>query len=275
MEAVRDISTRAQQTGLVRALPQPEETHALVPVADPGSPLPVFSGEQMAEAFSAYRQLQATLDKAMPEAIMKIQGRLFRKKIYWRTVRTAFNLSVTMTTERRDEREGDWGWLVTYRAVAPNGKAADGDGACYASEKPGRGQATEHNVRSHAHTRAFNRAVSNLVGFGEVSAEEADREERPRQSAPPPQQPRAVGASSTIEGCISEAQQKRLFAIAREHSWVPDELKTWLHAEYGLDSSSKIKRGQQYEEICARIASDSEPPVDREDGGIDGEEQPF
>jgi hypothetical protein len=35
-------------------------------------------------------------------------------------------------------------------------------------------RATEHNVRSHAHTRAFNRAVSNLVGFGEVSAEEVE-----------------------------------------------------------------------------------------------------
>jgi hypothetical protein len=271
MEAVRDISTRAQQTGLVRALPQPEETHALVPVADPGSPLPVFSGEQMAEAFRAYRQLQVTLDTAMPDAIMRIQGRAFRKKAYWRAVRTAFNLDVTMVEEHREVLpDGNWGWLVTYRAKAPNGRAADGDGACYASEKPGRGQATEHNVRSHAHTRAFNRAVSNLVGFGEVSAEEAEREERPRQA--PPQQPRAVGASSTVEGCISEAQQKRLFAIAREHSWVPDELKAWLHAEYGLDSSSKIKRGQQYEEICARIASDSEPPVDREDGGLDDEE---
>ena len=235
------------------------------------SPLPAFSGEQMIQAFEAYRNLQIALDRAMPDAIMRIQGRAFRRKQYWRAIRTAFNLDVTMVEEHREVLpDGNWGWLVTYRAKAPNGRAADGDGACYASEKPGRGQATEHNVRSHAHTRAFNRAVSNLVGFGEVSAEEAEREERPRQA--PPQQPRAVGASGTVEGCISEAQQKRLFAIAREHSWVPDELKAWLHAEYGLDSSSKIKRGQQYEEICARIASDSEPPVDREDGGLDDEE---
>ena len=39
------------------------------------------------------------------------------------------------------------------------------------SEKHG-SSGTVHNVRSHAHTRAFNRAVSNLVGFGEVSADE-------------------------------------------------------------------------------------------------------
>jgi hypothetical protein len=68
-------------------------------------------------------------------------------------------------------------------------------------------QATEHNIRSHAHTRAFNRAVSNLVGFGEVSAEEIDRDdERPR--------PRATRAAG--EATISAAQQKRLFAISKK-----------------------------------------------------------
>ena len=49
----------------------------------------------------------------------------------------------------------------------------DGDGSCFASEKTGgRLRATEHNVRAHAHTRAQNRAISGLVGFGEVSADE-------------------------------------------------------------------------------------------------------
>jgi len=70
---------------------------------------------------------------------------------------------------------------------------------------------------------------------------------------------------------IRNANPRDAYALLR---FFDDELKTWLHAEYGLDSSAKIKRGQQYEEICARLASDSEPPVDREDGGIDGDEEP-
>jgi hypothetical protein len=263
MEAVRDISTRVQQTGLVRALPQPEETHALVPVADPGSPLPVFSGEQMAEAFRAYRQLQVTLDTAMPDAIMRIQGRAFRKKAYWRAVRTAFNLDVTMVEEHREVLpDGNWGWLVTYRAKAPNGRAADGDGACYASEKPGRGQATEHNVRSHAHTRAFNRAVSNLVGFGEVSAEEADRDERPRQAAPPPRQ---VGASSTVDSAlISEPQRKRLFAIARENGWQNEDVAEFLSNTYNIDSTSKIPKAHYEAIITALQVPNTEPQGEEE-----------
>jgi len=263
MEAVRDISQRAQQTGLMRQLPPVEASQALVPIADPGSPLPVFSGEQMADAFVAYRRLQTTLDRAMPEAIMKIQGRLFRKKIYWRAVRTAFNLSVTMTTERRDEHGEDWGWLVTYRAAAPNGKAADGDGACYASEKPGRGQATEHNVRSHAHTRAFNRAVSNLVGFGEVSAEEAERDERPRA------QPRHAGASSTSDAFITDDQRTRFWVIAKEQGWEKDEVKDWLAKIHGLDSSSKIPRSR-YDALVEALKA---PQADATVGGDD--EQPF
>jgi hypothetical protein len=36
---------------------------------------------------------------------------------------------------------------------------------------------TLHNTRSTAETRAFNRAVSNLVGGGEVSAEEVYTED--------------------------------------------------------------------------------------------------
>lgn len=267
MEAVRDISQRAQQTGLVPAGRAIEESQALVPVADQGSPLPVFSGEQMAEAFRAYRQLQVTLDKAMPNEIMQIQGRQFRKKGYWRAVRTSFNLDVRMVHEERVVLDdGNWGWNVVYRATAPGGRSADGDGACYASEKtrkdgsPDPGRQTEHNVRSHAHTRAFNRAVSNLVGFGEVSAEEADREERPRP------QPRSAGASSTTDAFISDNQRTRFWTIAKEQGWEKAEVKDWLLKIHGLDSSNKIRRSQ-YDTLCEALkAPQADALVDEADG---------
>jgi hypothetical protein len=137
-------------------------------------PMPVYDGTAMVKALNAYRELQAALDQEMPEAIVEVHGRKFRKKIYWRTIARAFNLSVG---EVRGSEElltasgGDWGYKVTYRAVGKSGVYADGDGACMASEKFGSGD-TVHNVRSHAHTRAFNRATSNLCGFGEVSADE-------------------------------------------------------------------------------------------------------
>jgi hypothetical protein len=124
------------------------------------------------EAFARYKEIQSALDRAMPDCIMNIRGKQFRKKMYWRAIATAFNLSLELVREEPVENEGgDWGWLVTYRAIATNGRHADGDGSCFATEKSA-GQDSVHNVRAHAHTRAKNRAVADLVGFGEVSAEE-------------------------------------------------------------------------------------------------------
>ena len=125
----------------------------------------------VAEAVTEYKQIQRALDKAMPDCLMTIQGRPFRKRNYWRAVATAFNLSVECVKEEQCKGNKDWGYTCTYRATAPNGRFADGDGACFASEKQG-GARTVHNVRAHSHTRGYNRSVSNLVGFGEVSADE-------------------------------------------------------------------------------------------------------
>lgn len=197
-----------------------KDSTALVPALplELGSPLPMFRGDRMAEALTAYKELQRALDHAMPDQVMHLDGKPFRKKGYWRAVAVAFNLDVELVEERREE-DGEFldgrpnfGYLVTYRAKAPNGRAGLGDGACFAVEKAGKFKcphperpgarrtlhwppescpdfehdyqwlrrpagASVHNIRAHAHTRAFNRAVSNLVGFGEVSAEEVERAE--------------------------------------------------------------------------------------------------
>jgi len=182
-------------------------------------PSPVFRGQQMVQALEAYRDLQNALDKSMPDQVMTLDGKPFRKKGYWRAIAVAFNLTVDLIEERREtsgvfeDGRDNFGYVVTYRATSPGGRSVTGDGSCFAVEKARRfkcphpqpdnsrrtihfpqescpdydpnfqwktlpAQATEHNIRSHAQTRAFNRAVSNLVGFGEVSAEEVDRDDR-------------------------------------------------------------------------------------------------
>lgn len=141
-------------------------------------------------AMTEYTKVKNTLDRALPDCIMNIRGKQFRKKNYWRAVATAFNLDVVCIEKGKVELpNGDWGIEVTYRATAPNGRCADGDGACMASEKSGN-MATYHNIRAHAHTRGFNRSVSNLVGFGEVSYDElsdAAKGFAPPAPAPTPQ----------------------------------------------------------------------------------------
>jgi hypothetical protein len=166
------------------------------------APLPMSTGSDMVAALDAYQELQSALDAKMPDAIVEVHGRKFRKKVYWRTISRAFGLSVgevAGSEQLVSAGDEDWGYKVTYRATSKSGDYADGDGACMASEKFGDG-ATVHNVRSHAHTRAFNRATSNLVGFGEVSADELGSASGPsgavRSSAMPSPSARGQQAST-------------------------------------------------------------------------------
>jgi hypothetical protein len=173
-------------------------------------------------------------------------------------------------------------YLVTYRASTPGGRTQTGDGACAAVEKaekykcphPERegsprslhyphercpdydesyrwralpAQASVHNVRSHAHTRAFNRAVSNLVAFGEVSAEEVDRDEQEER-------PGAASARRSTTGSatlISDAQRKRLWAISKNAGWTDAEVKTHL-LRHGFEHSDQITR-DKYDAICREL----------------------
>tara|TARA_Y100000310_G_scaffold223243_1_gene225096 strand:+ start:421 stop:1203 length:783 start_codon:yes stop_codon:yes gene_type:complete len=154
---------------------------------------------EVTSAFRNYLEVQRALDEAMPDSIQHIGNKKFRKKQYWRAIATAFNLRVELTQESREVHEdGEWGYLVTYRATAGNGRTCDGDGACFAREKKG-AMCTEHNVRAHAHTRAKNRAIADLCGFGEVSADELSdaRDSEPPQRKPKPQStPRAISSSN-------------------------------------------------------------------------------
>ena len=180
-------------------------TAALVPAPESkASPLPAFTGREMSRALVAYRELQTALDTSMPDQIINLDGRPFRKKGSWRAVAVAFNLSVELVTERREvfgtlpTGDENYTWIVVYRASTQTGRSETGDGACSASEKSvGRMRATEHNVRSHAHTRAFNRAVSNLVGFGEVSAEEIEDTPTVHAEPLPTARPTPVPTSKT------------------------------------------------------------------------------
>jgi hypothetical protein len=61
---------------------------------------------------------------------------------------------------------------VTARAVAPWGQRYEEVGACSTGEAVGRRVITVADAIATASTRASNRAISNLIAMGEVSAEE-------------------------------------------------------------------------------------------------------
>jgi phage recombination protein Bet len=58
---------------------------------------------------------------------------------------------------------------------------------------------------------------------------------------------------------ITEAQQKRFFALASQAGWTKEALKDWLKTTYGLEHSKDIPR-DRYDEICTAVGADAEPP---------------
>jgi hypothetical protein len=153
-----------------------------------GIVMPAVSTEEAKIAWEAYEALKAQI--VTKNDIQAIQGKDFLKKSYWRKAATFFNLSTEIVEEKHEKLGSTYVWHFTAKAIAPNGRVAVGTGSCDIFEKAemrdgkyvtwdkqanGWKLATPnsiHNIRSTAETRAVNRAISNLIGGGEVSAEE-------------------------------------------------------------------------------------------------------
>jgi hypothetical protein len=159
------------------------------PAAAQGGVMMPFKADEVREAMTAYQAtVNATLDATDWQGTPGRPGS-FVKKSGWRKIAKAFGLSVTRIgdgVERDADGEPVRAWAV-YRATAPNGQAQDGDGYCSADESRfnsrGGRQKLENDLRATATTRAKNRAISDLVGMGEVSAEEVAQG---GHAAPPP-----------------------------------------------------------------------------------------
>jgi hypothetical protein len=141
-----------------------------------------LDAQQVVEGMRQYQQLLRDLLEPTDWQTEDKNGnpleRPFLKKSGWRKIARAFNLSFERVHSRveRDEDGTPVRAEVWIRAVAPNGQYGDGDGYCSADEgrfMSWRGrQKLENDLRSTATTRAKNRATADLVGMGEVSAEE-------------------------------------------------------------------------------------------------------
>lgn len=126
--------------------------------------------------------------------IVEIQRKPYVKKSGWSKYALACNVSTELRDERVEERNDRRIYHFTYRAIhLPSGRFADAVGTASEAEKPDWNH-PEHDVRTLAQTRAFNRAISNLVGGGEVSAEEMQEND----VAPPPKPRSAPPTRATV-----------------------------------------------------------------------------
>jgi len=114
----------------------------------------------------------------------EIQNKPYVKKSGWSKYALACNVSTEVKDERFEERNGSRVYHFTYKAIhLPSGRYAEAVGSASESEKKTWNH-PEHDIRTLAQTRAFNRAISNLVGGGEVSAEEMQTNSPHSQPSP-------------------------------------------------------------------------------------------
>lgn len=103
--------------------------------------------------------------------------RKFKKKTAWQKLSRAFNVD-TRIVEKEFQRTKTGRINDAYycvRATLPNGRSVESDALCSRSEK-GKDKVSDHTIMSTAKTRATNRAISELIGAGEVSSDEMTAE---------------------------------------------------------------------------------------------------
>ena len=99
--------------------------------------------------------------------------RVFKKKSAWRKLGRHFTVSTEVL--REDVRllgEGEFVAVTVVRGIASWGQSCEAVGACGSDEEEGRRRITMADALGTAQTRATNRAISDLIAMGEVSAEE-------------------------------------------------------------------------------------------------------
>lgn len=158
---------------------------------------PLVSAEK---ALATWNEYQGLVQKIVgPTDIQTFtedgKKRSFIKKSGWQKLATYYGISVEMVDERlfhkhdaktclRAQMPDKFGDVIdcgcavvgaryVVRAMAPNGRRVEAVGLATFNEKRARYTRVEHDLAGKAYTRAVNRAISAMVGAGEISAEEA------------------------------------------------------------------------------------------------------
>lgn len=149
--------------------------------------------DRLAEAFKKFQQFkERLLDK--DNDIVMIGDKPYLKKSAWRKWALACGVSDELISQERvpaigKDPENGFYYRVVVRAFhLPTGRSTVGTAIASRAEKKNWAH-EEHDIFALACTRAKNRAIADLVGGGEISAEEIEHEEKgiwPQQ----PQKPR-------------------------------------------------------------------------------------
>lgn len=146
---------------------------------------PLVTPEQAADAWRLFLELKEKL--LTSDDYQKISGKKFITKSGFRKIAVAFNLSDSiLESERIDREDGSFYWRIVVEVEADNGRRSTGVAICDSKER--KFAHMEHDVFATCHTRAKNRAISDMVAGGVASAEEmtSAKPAEDRKTKPPP-----------------------------------------------------------------------------------------
>lgn len=131
------------------------------------------------EQWNAYQELCGKLLDESDYQVYQQGGtsKRFPKKSAFFKLGRAFNVD-TEIIKKEEYRHPKNNRVIdvefTVKATLPNGRSVVATGSCDKYEK-GKSSASAHDLRATAETRATNRAISKLIGSGDVSYEELNR----------------------------------------------------------------------------------------------------
>jgi hypothetical protein len=178
-----------------------------------------------------------------------ISGKKYIKRSGWRKIALAFNVSTEIISVERDYGSDLKICHVKARAIAPNGRVSEEIASCDSAEFQGNIKFTIHNVETKAATRAINRAISNLVGGGEVSAEEIEQGENNANN----------GGNQTVNGSSTKKNQagidwdadKKEPASMKQKNFIKSMMENMnLEVDYdALDRMTKFEAHDRIEQL--------------------------
>lgn len=117
----------------------------------------------------------------------------------------------------------------------------------------GEGTDSGDKATSKAHTMAFKYALFEVFAISSEEASDPDGH-HVEESTTASSQPFAATGQGGVRGTgtITEPQQKRLFAIAREKNVDPEKVKELVRSVAGVASSADVPKGK-YDELVAAV----------------------
>jgi hypothetical protein len=231
---------------------------------------PLISANEAVQRWTEYQELVRKIVEESDIQSFTEDGktRSFIKKSGWAKLATYYGISLVMVDERLFHRHDgktclraqlpdkfgavvDCGCAVVgaryvVRATAPNGRSVEAIGIATFNEKRARYTRVEHDLAGKAYTRAVNRAISSMIGAGEVSAEEkADEVE----AAPAAGESLSPTQLAKYEGLWKDAAPDRR-----------DRARALLEAEGYTPGEFRKRGGEHFDQVIALLEGRDEIP---------------